>query len=76
MVKRYALDFRRAEMFEIASGYYVTHADYATLEAENAKLRDLLRWVCAHPEVRLTKALRAEIKSAIEPGNPGELEGA
>lgn len=67
MVKRYALDSRQREMFEIASGYYVAHNDYASLESENAKLRDLLRRVYALPDAVLTKGLFSEIKSAIEP---------
>ena len=42
------------------------------LRGEAAKLRDLLRRIYAHPEVHLTKGMWSEIKSAIEPGNPGE----
>ena len=53
----------------------------ATLEAENAKLRDLLLLVV---EIERTsthvdelndriRRLVGDIKSAIEPGNPGEL---
>lgn len=54
----------------------------ATLEAENAKLRDLLLLVV---EIERTsthvdelndriRRLVGDIKSAIEPGNPGELK--
>lgn len=65
-------------------GRYVSVADYATLESENAKLRDLLRRVvvingAACDAGELEEAIASicvEIKAAIEPsGEPGELGG-
>lgn len=81
MVKRYDVSWSPGGYQMVEGDDFVMADDYDAIEAENAKLRELLRraWDCTHSATLLVDmrkellTLRPEIKAALEPsGDSGE----